>query len=450
MRPTVYFLFLISLSLSANGFCSPVLDTPVAPPAPGPDLAVKWANMSLDVIRSSPANTPTYSSRSLAYLGITMYECVVHSSPKHRSLAGQVSGLSELPKPQANQVYNWPLVLNAGQSFMLYKLYPHTYQATKIRIDSLQRTMADALTATEKPDVIERSVAYGWALAGAIFEWSKTDGGHEGYTRNFDPAYQVPTGKSYWVAPVRGQSPSKLPLHPTWGNNRPFAPADGTLPLPALPPYSAEPGSPYYKEHEAVYTKNAVLTEEEKAIAIWWADDPIYTAAPPGHSYNLATTAISVARPDLVKAAETYARVGMAVADAFINCWKCKYKYHRERPSTFITSAIKKGWKPFWPEPPFPAFSSGHSTQAAAAATVLTDLYGKRVKLTDRTHEGHPPDPVTGVGYKPRHFNSFWEMAVECANSRFYGGIHTQIDNAVGLAEGQKIGRNINTLAWHK
>jgi hypothetical protein len=43
----------------------------------GPDVAAKWADMSLFVIRYSAFNTPTYSSRSLAYLGLCMYETIV-------------------------------------------------------------------------------------------------------------------------------------------------------------------------------------------------------------------------------------------------------------------------------------------------------------------------------------------------------------------------------------
>ena len=39
---------------------------------------------------------------------------------------------------------------------------------------------------------------------------------------------------------------------------------------------------------------------------------------------------------DVLKASETFAAVGMAVADAFINCWKTKYFYHVERPFNFI------------------------------------------------------------------------------------------------------------------
>lgn len=431
-------------------FGAPVVGQPPAPVLPVGEVAVLWADLSLDVIRSSPANSPTYASRSLAYLGITMYESVVHSDGRYRSLAGQLSGLAQLPLPDTTQPYNWGLVLNAAQASMLYKLYPHAYRHTRARIDSLQRAVATALVATGPPDVAERSIAYGWALANALYEWSKTDGGHEGYNRSFDPDYHVPTGQSYWIAPPRGQSLVRMPLHPTWGHNRTFAPANGQLPLPPRLAYSADSGSAYYNEHKAVYLKNAQLTPADKATAIWWADDPSQTAAPPGHSYNLATLTINAARPDLVKAAQTYASVGIAVADAFINCWKCKYAYHCERPSTFINEHIEKTWQPFWPEPPFPAYSSGHATQAAAAATVLTALYGDPFAFTDVTHVGRPAEPITGLTYTARRFGSFWQMAEECAWSRFYGGIHTELDNQTGLAQGRKIGQQVAALHWHR
>lgn len=454
MRKVVSFLFLMGWFMSGlfGELRAQQFPAPVNPPVSTAELATLWADMSLDVIRRSPGNTPTYASRSLAYLGVTMYECVVRSNPAYRSLAGQVNGLRELPQPEPGQAYNWLLVMNAGQAVMLDKLYPHAYRSTSHRIDSLQTAVVAALSVTEKADVVERSVMYGWTLAKAIFEWSKTDGGYEGYSRNFDADCPIPTGESYWIPPVKGsgQSTSQLPLHPAWGNNRPFIARNGQLPLPVPPDYSVDSSSVCYKEYEAVYRKNTTLTDEEKAIALWWADDPTHTAAPPGHSYNVATIAIKKAQPDLVKAAQTYACIGMAVADAFINCWRCKYQYYRERPSTFIAATIEKGWKPFWAEPPFPAFSSGHSTQAAAAATVLTSLYGDRFTLTDSTHAGHGPDLITGVAFKPRSFSSFWEMAVECADSRFYGGIHTPFDNEVGLVEGQKIGSNVNALIWRK
>lgn len=151
-----------------------------------------------------------------------------------------------------------------------------------------------------------------------------------------------------------------------------------------------------------MYEKSKSLTREEKEAALWWGDDPGETFTPPGHSYYLASLVLKKQRPTLIKCAETYARVGIAVADAFINCWKWKYHFFSERPSSFISSNIDEKWKSFWPDPPFPAFPSGHATQAAAVAAVLIDLYGDKIDLIDSAHVGRPKDQLRGTEFKPR------------------------------------------------
>ena len=96
-------------------------------------------------------------------------------------------------------------------------------------------------------------------------------------------------------------------------------------------PYNTSPSSDYYKEFIAVYEKDKVLTQAEKEAAIWWGDDPDESSTPPGHSYYFATQVLKTVNPPLIQCAETYARVGMAVADAFRNCWKWKYIKWSER-----------------------------------------------------------------------------------------------------------------------
>jgi hypothetical protein len=81
---------------------------------------------------------------------------------------------------------------------------------------------------------------------------------------------------------------------------------------------------------------------------------------------------------------------------------------------------------------------------------VLADLYGSRFRLIDNTHQGRPRDQFRRIDYVPREYNSFWATAEEAAQSRFYGGIHTQQDNQIGLAEGKKIGQHINNLNWQR
>lgn len=442
-------------------------ETAVSSPA---TVATTWADLTVYIMTKAPQNTPTYGSRALGYLGLTMYETVVGSTSDYISVATQLCDTLYLPKPPLG--YSPELALNAGQAYMLKAFYGYTDKLTpplKINkipsIDSLETAIRDQYAAKYSPEVVERSVEYGRAVAQKIYQWSLSDGGHEGYARNFPADYIVPKGDGIWVPSMIGQVITKIPMHPYWGQNRTFAPQNAQLPMPKPLPYSTDTASAYYQQFKEVYTRSKTLTDTERKTVMWWGDDPGHSCSPPGHSYNLATIAIRKDNADLVKAALTYCRVGMAVADAFIFCWKTKFTYMVERPVTFIAATmhspkvkftIRYGWTPFFAEPPFPAFFSGHATQAAAMAEVMTDLYGQRFAFTDSTHVGRYPDMSYNyqlnvydrLDFTPRSYDSFWEAASDCAESRLLGGIHTRYDNEVGLSEGRKIGQQINKLNW--
>jgi hypothetical protein len=416
-------------------------------------VAIQWAEMTLYTLRFSAFNTPTYSSRSLGYVGLAMYESICHGSDNYRSLNGQLNGLT-LPVPETGKSYHWALSLNASQQKLLKLLYPvpeNSHGFIHNRIDSLAAGILKQYSGNISPEVVNRSVQFGELIAQSIYNWSITDGGDKAYKRNFDPSYTFPNGDSYWIPPVRGQTVSLYPLHPHWGANRTFLTANDNIAVPAILPFSTDPASEYFKHYKAVFDKDKTLTQEEMEIAAWWGDDPTETFSPPGHSYHITTLAVKKSNPGIMKAAEAYARTGLAVADAFIVCWKTKTTYFNERPSTYVTKYIDPSWVQFWPEPPFPAFPSGHSIQSAAAATVSTDLFGASFSFTDSAHVGYRRyDDVRffDLRYPARSFSGFWEAANECAYSRFLGGIHTQQDNEVGQQLGMIVGSNVNALQW--
>jgi hypothetical protein len=415
------------------------------------DLATKWADMTLFITKNTPSNSPTYASRCLGYIGLTMYESIVHSDSSYLSMAGQLDSLVSLPIPEKNQTYDWHLALNTAQATILKSIYNQTSDQNKLKIDSLEKYIFDNRTKQNQDTaLIRRSINYGRAVALKIFEWSKTDGGHRAYLRNFDKKMVFPTKRGSWKPPLYGQSFSHYPLHPHWGNNRTFLIQNHQIKNPAFIPYDTLPSSAYYQQFLAVYQQEKKLTQNQKEAAIWWGDDPDETFTPPGHSYYLASLIIRQKQPSLIKCAETYAKVGIGVADAFVNCWKWKYLFFSERPNTFITEHIDQSWESFWPDPPFPAFPSGHAIQAASTATILSNLYGEKLSFTDNSHQGRKRDELRNVDFRPRHFQSFWQVAEETANSRFYGGIHTPQDNEAGLEKGKEIANNIIQLKWKR
>jgi hypothetical protein len=412
-------------------------------------VALAWAEMALYVTKNTSANSPTYASRCFGYIGVTMYESIVNGYSDYHSLAGQLNELSSLPKPTPNADYDWILSLNAGQASILKKIYNQTSDANKHRIDSLEEVVYEQFSKSVKdPKTISRSIDFGKAIAEAIFVWSQEDGGHRAYLNNFDNKLTWPVKPGAWEPPLYGQSFSHFPLHPHWGRNRTFVKNNAQLIAPEIIQYAAEKESDYCHQFARVYQKSKSLTQEEKEAALWWGDDPSDTFTPPGHSYYLGVRVLKKENPDLIVCAETFAHIGIAVADAFINCWKWKYQFYSERPSSFISKNIDDQWQSFWPDPPFPAFPSGHATQAAAVATVLTDLFGENMLIVDSAHVGRARDELRNVDFKPRTFTSFWQIAEETANSRFYGGIHTPQDNEVGLREGVRMGGNVNLLNW--
>jgi hypothetical protein len=238
----------------------------------------------------------------------------------------------------------------------------------------------------------------------------------------------VPTPPSFLAA-----------LQPFWGENRCFAIDDGASFPPGDPPrYSERRSSRFGREAREVFDTVNSLTSRQAAIARFWSDDPGATATPAGHSVSIATQVLRAEGARLATAAETYARLGIAVSDAFVACWFQKFRYNLLRPVTYIRAQLDPDWLPLLVTPPFPEYPSGHSVQSGAAAQVLTDLFGGRYGFVDRTHDER--------GLAPRRFDSFFDAAEEAAISRLYGGIHYRaaIDN--GLAEGRRIGRAAGRL----
>lgn len=101
-----------------------------------------------------------------------------------------------------------------------------------------------------------------------------------------------PNHAGCWKPPLYGQSFSHFPLHPHWGQNRPFLIENEKMAAPAFIPFDTMPQSAYYQQFIAVYNQEKQLTPDQKQAAVWWGDDPDETFTPPGHSYYLANLVV--------------------------------------------------------------------------------------------------------------------------------------------------------------
>jgi hypothetical protein len=412
------------------------------------DVAIEWFRLAVELVRRAPGYAPPVAARTFGYMGVTLYEALVPGMPGYQSLVGQLNAMPPMPWPAAGVEYHWPTVANAALAQSARLLFPTVTDLPLRAINALEARLAAEIAGQAAPgaveaDVLEASVAHGRAVAEAVFAWSQSDGGHEGYLHTVAADYVLAAGEGLWQpsAPDYG-----LPLLPAWGENRPLLlPAGDACAAPPPPAYSTDPASPFYREAREVYDTVRALSKEQREIALFWADDSGTTATPPGHSLSIASQVMAVERVSLAQATELYARLGIALNDSFIVCWKTKYIYNVVRPLTYIQQVIDPNWNA--PEitdplvtPPFPEYTSGHSVEARAAAEVLTAAFGDHYRFTDVTHVDR--------GLAPRTFPSFYAAAAEAAVSRLYGGIHYRSAIEQGLAQGACVGRRVNALEF--
>jgi hypothetical protein len=235
-------------------------------------------------------------------------------------------------------------------------------------------------------------------------------------------------------------------MEPHWDKIRPLV-LDSADQFMAPPPYEfniKDTNSKYYKE--VMLVKRAVdsLTPEQKHIADFWDDNPFKLNvsghvmfgskkfSPPGHWMSIAGIAAKKANADFATTVYAFAITSIALYDSFIQCWTVKYTYNAVRPETVINRFIDADWRPHLQTPPFPEYTCGHSTGSAAAAEVLTSVFGDNFAYTDSTE--------LEFGIANRSYKSFRDASLENNAARFYGGIHYHYSCLIAHEYGGKVG----------
>lgn len=432
-------LSLIALLITA---CTPI-QTPTPISSFDATIPLNWFNLSLKLVKETPGFSPPVASRAFGYLGVTLYQAVQPGMPGSITLVGQLNKLPELPAPDQLAHYHWALAANRALAVMMRRMFPTTTPQNLAAIAALESHWNEQYAGEVDKATYQASIAWGDTIANAIYIWSLSDGGNEGYERNFPAEYLPPESPGKWVSTPPAFSKALLPY---WGQNRPFVLQNGSE-CPSPPPleYSEQPGSAFYLQALEVYKVGKQRTQEQTDIALFWSDNPGETATPPGHWISILNQSLAE-HPTLDFAAVAYAKLGITLADSFITCWHTKYQYNVVRPITYIQRFIDPTWNMLSITdpvitPPFPEYTSGHSVQSAAAAAVLTDLFGEHFAFTDRTHVAH--------GYHPRTFSSFEAAAEEAAISRLYGGIHYRAAIENGLVQGRCVANRVLALRFH-
>ena len=381
------------------------------------DMVLKWNEVLLEAIRVD-RTAPPLAARDMAIVHVAIYDAVNAIEKTYEPYAVDPRGMKGA-SPEAT--------VAAAAHRALVDLFP-AQQPT------FDQALTDSLAIVPDGSSENKGVALGRFVAKQILAIRSDDGASAEvpYTVGSEPGDWQPTPPAF-------QQP---PLLPQWPAVEPFALHSGAQFQPPPPPdlTSAEYTAAFDQVKELGAVDSPTRTADQTQIALFWINGP-GTATPPGHWNVIAQVAAEQAGNTLLENARLFALLNIAEADAGIVSWDAKYAYNFWRPVTAIRAADIDGnpatvadpaWTPLIATPPFPAYTSGHSTFSAAAAAVLADFFG-----TDEfafTLESENPAAAD------RSFTSFSQAAEESGLSRIYGGIHWSFDNAQGLVTGDAVG----------
>jgi hypothetical protein len=270
------------------------------------DVVTDWNEAALNAIRASNTPPPA-ASRTLAILHTAIYDAVNGILRTHTPylVTGQVPASTS---PEAAAA--------AAAHYVLGSLYP-SLQA------GFDATYIHALANIKDGPQKASGIAWGAFVASLLLNVRSTDG--SGTLINYLPGTEA--GQWRPTASFGGQV--RPALLPQWGSMTPFAITSGSQfrPPPPLalntPQYTAD-----FNMVKAVGgSVSAVRTAEQTQIALFWGYGP-FTSTPPGHWNQIAQVVAANLGNTLAQNARLFALLNIALADAAIVSWDCKYVFN--------------------------------------------------------------------------------------------------------------------------
>jgi hypothetical protein len=279
--------------------------------------------------------------------------------------------------------------------------------------------------------------------------------------KNVDPNRWQP---KYFADGKGGKFAPKC-LTPFWNKVKPISMKSGDQFRPGPPPMIGS--EQLEREVKEVIDLQANLTDYQKALVEFMRDGP-QSVQQAGHWMKFAQDVSRRDNHTLDQDVKMYFYNQVVAMDAFIASWDSKMYYDYARPYALVHQYYDeqkimawggegKGieeidgsqWRPYSPEtflcPPFPSYTSGHSTISGGCAEALklwtgSDEFGSEAVMVAgaMTEPGYKGDTVT------LKFPTFTETAEMAGISRVLGGYHIQADNVAGL----ELGRNVAREAW--
>jgi PAP2 superfamily len=379
------------------------------------DAVIDWNNVILDAIRSHRTNPPV-ATRSLALLHTAVFDAV----------DGIVGGYDPYFVPGPGPVGASPEAAAAAAAHtILSAVYPDT-------TDVFDAALAQSLAAIPDGPAKTDGVAWGETCAAAILAL------RQNYGSSLPAPYSAPEGAGWWVPTPPAFAPTLLP---NWPYVTPWTMHSGSqFRVGAPPTLTSDEYRLAFDEVRLLGDRDHSLrTADQSQIALFW-NDGAGTDTPPGHWQAIAQAIAAAESNALIDNARLFALISITQADAAIVSWDNKYYYNHWRPYTGIVHADTDGnpatapdpaWFNFITTPPFPTYTSGHSTFSGSSSRILAHFFGTDDVAFSATSDGLP-----GV---TRSFTRLSQAAEEAGQSRIYGGIHWQYDNQAGLSSGRAL-----------
>jgi hypothetical protein len=381
------------------------------------NAVLEWNKEAVDAIRLS-RNPPPLAALLYATYHVSIFDAVNGITRTHHGW------LVNDPAPAGAD-------MDAAIASAAYTVLTELFVSTNPR--TLRIAYDNALAAI--PDGAAKADGIAWGRKVAVAVLAKR--ADSGYNKPIPGTYSS-TEPGKW----RETPPTfRPPLLPFWVKVTPFV---MTSPSQFRAPPPETLGSKEYAEELAFVASHgarddADRTEYQTMSTPFWSDD-LGTGTPPGH-WNIIAEDIA-RRKDLSvpETARLFALLNLAEADAGISCWETKYYYSFWRPETALREldpklnpqlVNKPDFIPNMASPPFPSYTSGHSTFSAAGARMIALFFG-----TDDIEFSVGSDGLPGVVHT---FKKLSDAQAEVGMSRVWGGIHTMSDNLEAQKAGMKI-----------
>jgi hypothetical protein len=483
-----------ALALAAPALSPLLLERPAFADSTGDSVVILWNQAALQGVRDSKLGPPMVA-RALAIVHTCIFDA--WAAYEHRATGTRLGGSLRRPARERTLAN-----INAAISFAAYRAAVDLFPADKVTVfDPLMRQLGyDPSTTTEN---LAMPAGVGNVAARAVLEFRHRDGANQlgdepggtpgvsysDYTGYVSPNQPMDTRSSFDPATVRepnrwqplryvdstGAVVTQPFIGSQWQHVVPFALTNVAQLRSTIGP--ARYGSQAYESQaRELLALSAGLTDEQKMIAEYWADGP-HSELPPGHWDLFAQF---VARRDrhgalkhgVDRDVKLFFALTNAELDASICCWDNKRFFDSVRPITAVRYLFRgqpvrawggpyrgtrvidgAAWIPYqastFPTPPFPEYSSGHSTFSAAGAEILrlftgSDRFGGSVSFaagSSKFEAGAVPAADLTLSW-----STFSEAAHQAGLSRRYGGIHFE----QGDLDGRATGRVVAKQAWAK